>query len=83
MEELFHKRKVCPRCIIHTPPSSYYFFPSKKDEYQYLNNNKQNQTKLIRKIFEKKNKSYYKSFENEIYEKFLNYIKSTKKNFTC
>ena len=54
MEELFNRRKECPKCIIHTPPSSYYFIPSKKDEYKYLNNNKQNPTKLIRYIFEKK-----------------------------
>ena len=78
MEELFNRRKECPKCIIHTPPSSYYFIPSKKDEYKYLNNNKQNPTKLIRYIFEKKNKSNYKSFENEIYEKFSNYLKSKK-----
>ena len=78
MEELFNRIQECPKCIIHTPPSSYYFFPSKNDEYQYLNNNNQNPIKLIRYIFEKKNKSNYKSFENEIYEKFFNFLKSKK-----
>ena len=79
MEELFKKKNNCPNCSKHTPKESYYFFPSESDCVVF---NPAYPTKILRLIFEKKNKDEYLPYENEMFEKFEEYFETNlKSNF--
>ena len=72
MEELFKKKNNCPNCSKHTPKESYYFFPSESDCVVF---NPAYPTKILRLIFEKKNKDEYLPYENECLKNLKNILK--------
>ena len=77
MEELFKKKNNCPNCSKHTPKESYYFIPSESDCVVF---NPSYPTKILRLIFEKKNKDEYLPYEKEMFEKFTEYFEKNLKS---
>ena len=71
MEYLFHSIYECPNCEKHAPSSAYFFIPSEKDEYY-----KSNSGKIIRYIFEKKNKKNYFEYEENTFKNFQKFFKT-------